>query len=207
MAWQVPAGRTEGKEGQVLAMKTRTCNLGRIQGIVQTYADRIRKARSQMELNLGRDIKNNKKRFCRYIGQNRQAKGSVPPLTREKGEPSTTDKAEVLDEFFASDFIGCQDSHIFRVPEPHTSEPWGGNQGSKVPLTVRTEQVQDCLMRLNLYKSIGLDCMHPGELADVDAEPPLKSCGSQVEFPVTAEREKSLSFIRRGGRKTWGTTD
>ena len=36
--------------------------------------DRIRKAKVQMELNLARDVKNNKKGFYRYIGGRRQAK-------------------------------------------------------------------------------------------------------------------------------------
>ncbi|KFZ66869.1 hypothetical protein N338_11098, partial [Podiceps cristatus] len=51
----------------------------------------IRKAKAQMELNLARDVKNNKKGFYRYIGQKRQAKESVPPLVNEKGELAVTD--------------------------------------------------------------------------------------------------------------------
>ena len=37
-------------------------------------------AKVQMELNLARDVKDNKKGFYRYIGRRRQAKESVPPL-------------------------------------------------------------------------------------------------------------------------------
>ena len=32
MAWQRPAGQTEGEDGQVLTVETRVCQLGRIQG-------------------------------------------------------------------------------------------------------------------------------------------------------------------------------
>ncbi len=39
----------------------------------------IRKAKAQLELNLARDVKNNKKGFFRYIGQQRKMKETVPP--------------------------------------------------------------------------------------------------------------------------------
>ena len=53
---------------------------------------------------------------------------STPPLVTEKGEQSTTDteKAEVLNEFFASVSTGSQDSYISHIPEAHVSRPLGG---------------------------------------------------------------------------------
>ena len=67
-----------------------------------------------------RDVKNHMKTFYRYIGQNRQAKMSVPPLVNGKGELASMDaeRAEVLNEFFASVFAGSQDSNISHVLEP-----------------------------------------------------------------------------------------
>ena len=41
--------------------------------------DGIRKAKAQLELNLARDAKNNKKGFYRYVSQKRKVKKSVPP--------------------------------------------------------------------------------------------------------------------------------
>ena len=56
--------------------------------------ERIRKTKAQMELNLVRDMKNNKKGFYRYISQKRQAKESVFPLINEKGELATSRHGE-----------------------------------------------------------------------------------------------------------------
>ena len=59
----------------------------------------VRRVMIQMELNLGRDVKNNKKGFFRYSGQKREAKESIPPLINEKGELVSPD-VEMLNEFF-----------------------------------------------------------------------------------------------------------
>ena len=60
---------------------------------------------------MARDVKNNMKAFYRYIGQKRQAKTNIPPLVNVKGELASVDeeKAEVLNEYFASVFTGSQD--------------------------------------------------------------------------------------------------
>ena len=76
--------------------------------------DRIRKAKVQMELNLVRDVKGNKKGLYRYIGRGRQAKEDVPPLMKGNGElaSSDTEKAEVLNECFH------QSSWVVRISMP-----------------------------------------------------------------------------------------
>jgi len=48
--------------------------------------DGIWKAKAKMELNLARDMKNNKKGFFGCIDLKRQEKGSVPSVINEKGE-------------------------------------------------------------------------------------------------------------------------
>ena len=75
------------------------------------------------------------------------------------------EKAEEVNEFFffILVFTGSQGSHISHILEPHIPESLGGNRGRRLPTTVRAEEVQDILMRLNVYKSMGPDvlCLSP----------------------------------------------
>ena len=121
---------------------------------IQICRDGIRKAKMQVELNLTRDVKNNKKCFYRYIGQKRWAKESVPCMRNEKAKLASTDmgKAEILSEFIASVFIGHQASHVSWVPEL-LYKHWG----SKIPPTVSKEQVRDHMATLIVYKSVESD--------------------------------------------------
>ncbi|KAK4828789.1 hypothetical protein QYF61_000846 [Mycteria americana] len=75
--------------------------------------DGVRKAKAQLELNLARDAKNNRKGFYRYVSQKRKVKESVPALMSKTGKLVTTDeeKAEVLNNFFASVFTGNLSAH------------------------------------------------------------------------------------------------
>ena len=122
-----------------------------------------------MKLNLVMDVKD-KKGFYRYLGRRRQAKQSVPPLMKGNGELTSSDikKAEVLNECFASVFMGDQASHVCQDP------PVGEGVGSGFCPPVTVEQVRVLLIKLNVYKSMGLDDIHPRvlkEMADMVAEP------------------------------------
>ena len=63
--------------------------------------------------------------------------------------------------------LAARISNISHVPEPCTPKPPGGDQRGKSPPTVRAEQVQDRLMRLDEYKSLGLDGVHPRVLKEL----------------------------------------
>ena len=120
--------------------------------------DRITKAKEQMELNLSRDVKDNKKGFYRYIGRKRQAKESAPPLMKGNGELASSDieKAEVFNKCFASVFMGGQSFHVCQ-----DHKPLGEGVGSGFCPTVTVEQVRVLLMKLNVCKSTGPDDIHP----------------------------------------------
>ena len=46
--------------------------------------DEVRRAKTQLELNLARDAKNHKKAFCRYVSQKRRLKKAYPPDEQER---------------------------------------------------------------------------------------------------------------------------
>jgi len=75
----------------------------------QLCRDGIRKDKVQMQLNLKREVKNSQKGFYKYIGQQRQAKKSIPFLINEKEKLASTDtEVEVPNKFFTSVITGSQ---------------------------------------------------------------------------------------------------
>ncbi|KFV20297.1 hypothetical protein N340_07071, partial [Tauraco erythrolophus] len=87
--------------------------------IVQAIRDQVRKAKALIELNLARDIKGNKKNFYRYVSDKKRSRENVGPLRKETGNLATRDmeKAEVLNDFFASVFTGKSCSCTAQVTE------------------------------------------------------------------------------------------
>jgi len=75
--------------------------------------DGVRKAKAQLELNLARDVKNNKKDFYRYVSHKKMVRESVHPLMSETSKLLTAEeeKAEVLNNLFASVFTGNLSPH------------------------------------------------------------------------------------------------
>ncbi|KFU99773.1 hypothetical protein N340_10986, partial [Tauraco erythrolophus] len=88
-------------------------------GIVGATRDQVRKAEALIELNLARDIKGNKKNFYRYVSHKKRTRENVGPLRKETGDLATRDmeKAEVLNDFFASVFTGMNSSCTAQVTE------------------------------------------------------------------------------------------
>jgi len=96
----------------------------------------IRRAKARLELNLARDAKNNKKGLYTYVNQKRKVKESIPSLMNKNSDLVSTDeeKAEVLNNIFASSFTGKLSPHPSRVDRLQD-----GDQVGKAPPTVRED--------------------------------------------------------------------
>jgi len=125
--------------------------------VVRACRDATRKAKAK-ELNLARDIRNNKKGFFNYISSKRKTRDNVGLLLNEAGVLVTEDaeKAELLNAFFASLYsakAGPQESQAPEVKEE-------AYRKDDLPL-VEEDCVRHCLSNLDAYKSMGPDGMHP----------------------------------------------
>ncbi|GAB0181989.1 mitochondrial enolase superfamily member 1 [Grus japonensis] len=118
------------KQGQVAWEKYRET--------IQAARDQVRKgkAKALIEISLARDVKDNKKSFYGYVSDKRRTRENVGPLQNETGDLVTQDmeKAEVLNNFFASAFTGKCLSHTAQVTE-------GRDWEDAEPPTVGEDQV------------------------------------------------------------------
>jgi len=87
--------------------------------VVRARREVNRNTKAHVELNLARDVKENKKGFFKYISSKRKARDSVGLLLSNVGVLVTEDaeKAELLNAFFPSVFYAQAGPQESQVPE------------------------------------------------------------------------------------------
>lgn len=85
--------------------------------IVWEARDKVREAKTQLELSLTTNVKDNMKGFYRYVANKRKTRDNVSPLLKENGNLATLDmeKVEVLNNVYASVFNSKCSNHATQV--------------------------------------------------------------------------------------------
>jgi len=133
-------------------------HLGRVQECGQSVQGCNEEGQADLELKLGRDVKNKKKGFFNYISSKGKVRDNVGPLLNEAGVLVTEDaeKAELLNAAFASVFSAKADPQESQAPEVREK----AHREDDFPL-VEEDCVRDRLSDLDVHKSMGPDGMHP----------------------------------------------
>ena len=111
--------------------------------------------KSNEELNIERIFKQNPKSFYSYINKRRIVRHNIGPLETLDGIVITTDNylANTINNYLSSEFTV---EHLNNVPQLRQYE---GNILD--PFNFSTEEVQEKLQYLNIYKFTGPDILHP----------------------------------------------
>ncbi|CAM4563226.1 unnamed protein product [Caretta caretta] len=131
---------------------------------VRTCRDKVRQAKSQVELDLAKEIKTNSRRFYSHINKKKTKKEEVGQLNTEDGVEvkDNLGMAQYLNKYFASVFNEANEN--LRDNGSMTN----GNEDMEVDITI--SEVETKLEQLNGTKSGGPDNLHPRILKELAHE-------------------------------------
>ena len=124
--------------------------------------EKIRKLKAQLEVNFVTKVKDNNKYFYKYTNSKRRARENLPPLLDAEGNLVTKDqdKSEILNAFFDSVF-NSRTCYTVETQPPALVDRDG--EQNKLCM-IHDEIVLDLLRKLDAYKSMGPDGLHPREI-------------------------------------------
>ncbi|CAM4578493.1 unnamed protein product [Caretta caretta] len=131
---------------------------------VRACRDKVREAKSQVELDLAKGIKTNSKRFYSHINKKKTKKKEVGPLNTEDGVEVKDNRgmAQYLNRYFASAFNKAKED--LRDNGSMTN----GNEDMEVDITIPEAEAK--LKQLNGTKLGGPDNLHPRILKELAPE-------------------------------------
>jgi hypothetical protein len=127
-----------------------------------------RQAQKQKEKLLAHEVKQNPKKFWKYVGTKTKYKTGIPNLNMETVDHVQTkttndkEKADVLANFFSSVFT--------REPEGAWDLPEGPQPEFSLEYDLSEQAVLKLLEKINVAKSPGADCIHPRVLYEAKGE-------------------------------------
>ncbi|CAM5091339.1 unnamed protein product [Eretmochelys imbricata] len=131
---------------------------------VRTCRDKVRQAKSQVDLDLAKGIKTNSKRFYSHINKKKTKKEEMGPLNTEDGVEvkDNLSMAQYLNKYFASVFNKAKED--LRDNGSMTN----GNEDMEVDITI--SEVEAKFKQLNGTKSGSPDNLHPRILKELGHE-------------------------------------
>lgn len=161
----------------------------------------VRFARKRHEKGIADSAKDNPKAFWAYVNSKTKVRLGIGDLRNDKGElkSSNSDKANILNDFFASVFTEEGDSDIKNIKSRSLN--------SLQSVDIDTDKVKKLLCGLNPTKSCGPDECHPcllKEAADVLSTPIYHLFSNSLETGTLPYqwKEANVTCIFKKGDKT-----
>ncbi|CAM5140370.1 unnamed protein product [Natator depressus] len=171
---------------------------------VRTCRDKVRQAKSQVELDLAKGIKTNSKRFYSPINKKKTKK----ERKKEVGLLNTEDGVEVKDNLGMAQYLNKYFASVFNKAKEDLRDNGSmtnGNEDMEVDITI--SEVEAKLKQLNGTKSGGPDNLHPRilkELAHEIASPLARIFNESVNsgvVPYDWTIANIVPIFKKGGKK------